>query len=65
MGPGDTLSLVPVTNLIGMGFTVPHGTVRLVPVVVVVNYGSISFIIQGISMKLGRYIGIGILEFPY
>ena len=29
--------------------------------------GSISFIIQGISMKLGRYIGIGIgiVEFPY
>ena len=24
--------------------------------------GSISFIIQGISMKLGRYIGIGILQ---
>ena len=27
---GDTLSLVPVANLIGMGCTVPHGTVRLV-----------------------------------
>ena len=24
------MSLVPVTNLIGMGFTVPHGTVPLV-----------------------------------
>ena len=32
--PGDTLSLVPVTNLIGMGFTVPHGTVPLVVIVI-------------------------------
>ena len=39
--------------------------VVVVVVVVAVAMGSISFIIQGISMKLGRYIGIGILQFPY
>ena len=56
-----------MTNLIGMGFTVPHGTVPLViiiDVVVVVkvfvlNNGDISLIFQDISMKLGGHIGHG------
>ena len=41
--PGDTLSLSQWTNLIGMGFTVPHGTVPLVVIVIaaiVVKLGS-------------------------
>ena len=32
------MSLVPVTNLIGMGFTVPHGTVPLVIVALVIMF---------------------------
>ena len=49
----------PVTNLIGMGFTVPHGTVPLVVIVIariVVNWGQNSLIFEDISMKLvGRW----------
>ena len=55
-----------MTNLIGMGFTVPHGTVPLVIIDVVVvvkvfvlNNGGISLIFQDISMKLGGHIGHG------
>ena len=49
-----------MTNLIGMGFTVPHGTVPLVVIVIaaiVVKLGSKFAHFSDISMKLGGHNG--------